>query len=83
VELPDGRLAAIGPEYGTQYVEVSADHGATWNPETAALPYSDAVGVVYSAARKAFYVWHFTCGNGLDPVPPDAIMSFGFDYQTQ
>jgi hypothetical protein len=81
IELPDGRLATIGPSFGKQYVYVSADHGATWNPKTAELPYSDAVGVVYSAGRKAFYIWHLTCGNGNVPVPADAIMSFAFDYQ--
>ncbi|MGO9838168.1 MAG: hypothetical protein ACLP1X_28635 [Polyangiaceae bacterium] len=79
IELPDGRIATLGPTY----VMVSANHGATWSPATAALPYSDAVGIVYSAQEKAFYTWHFTCGfNGPVPVPSDAIMKFDFDYQT-
>ena len=81
IELPDGRLAAIGPESATPYIQVSADHGATWTPKTAALPYSDAAGVTYSSTRKAFYIWHFTCASSTDPIPADAIMSFAFDYQ--
>jgi photosystem II stability/assembly factor-like uncharacterized protein len=80
IELPDRRIATIGPQHGTQYVLVSADHGATWSRATAALPFTDAVGVVYSSQRKAFFVWHFTCGNGNVPVPPDAVMRFDFDY---
>jgi hypothetical protein len=83
IELPDGRIATIGPEYGPQYVLLSKDQGATWTPATGALPYSDEVGVVYSSQQKAFYIWHFTCGTGTGnvPVPSDAIMSFPFDYQ--
>ena len=76
VELPDGRLAAIGPVYGAQYVLVSADQGATWHPVSPKLPYNDERGLVYSPQRNTFYIWHFTCGNGSVPVPPDAIMSF-------
>jgi photosystem II stability/assembly factor-like uncharacterized protein len=76
VELPDGRLATLG----TQYVLVSADHGKTWLQASVSLPYNP-VGLTYSSQQKAFYIWHFTCGfNGPVPVPPDAIMSFHFDY---
>jgi photosystem II stability/assembly factor-like uncharacterized protein len=81
IELPDGRIVTIGPEYGTQYVLASADHGATWNPVSAALPYADATAVAYSSQRKMFYIWHFSCVTQTDPVPTDAIMSFPFDYQ--
>ena len=81
LELPDGRIVTIGPENGTQYVLASADHGATWTEVSTALPYGDASGVAYSTQRKAFYIWHFTCGNGAVPVPSDAIMRFDFDYQ--
>jgi hypothetical protein len=78
IELPDGRLAILG----RQYVMVSADHGATWTQATSQLPYQDAVGAVYSSQRKAFFVWHLTCGfNGPVPVPADAIMRHDFDYQ--
>ena len=80
VALPDGRIAALGP----QAVMVSADCGATWHTATTALPYSPT-GVTYSPYEKAFYVWHFDCtgqNNPGDPVPHDAIMRFHFDYQT-
>jgi hypothetical protein len=77
IELPDGRVATLG----AGSVVVSSDHGVTWKPASSALPYHDSIGVVYSAQRKAFYVWRFTCGNGAVPVPPDAIMRFDFDYQ--
>lgn len=79
VELPDGRIAALG----TDNVIVSADQGVTWKYASAELPYKDAIGLVYSAAHKAFYVFHFSCGNGSVPVPPDAVMRFDFDYQSQ
>jgi photosystem II stability/assembly factor-like uncharacterized protein len=80
IELPDGRVAAIGAHSD---IVVSADHGVTWKAVSAPLPYGDAIGIVYSAQRKAFYTWHFTCGfNGPVPVPPDAVMSFPFDYKS-
>jgi photosystem II stability/assembly factor-like uncharacterized protein len=87
VELPDGRIATIGPPYGTQRIILSSDHGATWTPASAPLPFS-ASGVTYSSQRKAFYIWHFSCGTsgtGDDPtpVPSDAIMRFDFDYKTE
>jgi photosystem II stability/assembly factor-like uncharacterized protein len=78
IELPDGRIAALG----LQYVMVSKDHGATWNPASAALPYMDGVGVAYSGPHKAFYVYHIACGNGTVLVPADAIMRFDWDYTT-
>jgi hypothetical protein len=83
IELPDGRIATFGPEYGTQYVLVSADQGMTWKAGSAALPYADARGLVYSKQQKAFFVWHFTCDGGPNDVPADAVMRFDFDYQTQ
>jgi photosystem II stability/assembly factor-like uncharacterized protein len=77
IELPDGRLATLG----AQYVMVSNDHGASWVPASNTLPYADAIGVTYSAQRKAFFIWHATCGAGQVPVPADGIMRFDFDYQ--
>ena len=78
-ELPDGRLVTIGKHY----VMISSDMGASWVPVSSALPYSDALGVVYSAQQKAFFVWHQTCGfSGPVPVPTDAIMRYDFDYTT-
>ena len=83
IELPDGRIATLGPSTGTLYVIISADQGATWKPVSAPLPYTNVYGLSYSSHQKAFYVWHWTCtGDANDPVPTDAIMSFGFDYQT-
>lgn len=76
VELPDGRIATVGPKY----VMVSSDHGTTWSPASTALPYTDAVGIVYSSQQKAFFIWHFSCGNPPLMVPADAIMRFNFDY---
>ncbi len=78
IELPDGKLAAIGKPY----ILVSADNGASWAPATSAMPYDDAVSLIYSAQQKAFFIWHFTCGfGGPVPVPPDAIMRYDFDDQ--
>jgi hypothetical protein len=77
VELPDGRLASVGP----QAVMVSADCGTTWHAATTKLPYAPT-GLAYSPYRKAFYVWHFDCtgqNNPGDPVPADAIMRYAFD----
>ncbi len=82
IELPDGRIATIGTVNGSLGVLVSADHAATWREVTPVLPYSDPVGLVYSAQRQAFYVWHFTCGNDAVPVPPDAIVTFPFALQS-
>ncbi len=80
VELPDGRIAALGK----QYVLISADHGSSWTPASAVVPMTsgeDLHGLAYSAQRKAFYVWHNECSfNGAVPVAADAIMSFAFDY---
>ena len=84
VELPDGRIATIGPaaQYGPQYVIASADQGANWTRLTSALPYSDAVGLTYSSQRNTFYIWHFTCGSNAVPVPADAIMAYDLDDTT-
>jgi hypothetical protein len=81
VELPDKkRIATIGPVSGMQTVIVSSDQGKTWVPASPVLPYPDARGVLYSTQQKAFFIWHFTCGAGSVPVPPDAIMRFDWDY---
>jgi hypothetical protein len=76
IELPDNRIAAIGP----QTLVVSANHGLTWDYASAYLPYSGAAGLVYSAHEKAFFIWHNDCaGFVLD----DAVMRFDFDYQAR
>jgi hypothetical protein len=77
MELPGGRIAAMG----NQTILVSSDQGATWSPATSAYPMTSGEGLhgaVYSTQRKAFYVWHDTCGAD-NPVVADAIMRF--DYQ--
>lgn len=79
IELPDGRIAALG----ATAIIVSADQGKTWKPVTVQMPYKP-VGLTYSAQRKAFYIWHFSCGDGSGapvPVPMDAIMRHDFDYE--
>jgi photosystem II stability/assembly factor-like uncharacterized protein len=81
VELPDGRIAALGP----QAVMISADCGTSWHAATTSLPYTPN-GLTYSPYQKAFFVWHFDCiGKAFpgDPVPNDAVMRFAFDYRTQ
>lgn len=71
VELPDGRLVSIG---GNTLV-VSSNGGSTWTPIGPTLPYSPA-GVVYSPTRKAFFIWHWDCGN---VVLANAIMKLDMD----
>jgi hypothetical protein len=79
IELPGGRLAALG----SQYVVVSRDGGLSWSPATSQLPMTpgeDVHGLTYSKQRKAFYIWHNKCGfNGPLPVATDAVMSYSFD----
>jgi len=80
IELPDGRIAAVG----SQAVMVSADCGVTFHAASTALPFTPT-GLAYSAYEKAFYVWHFDCtgmANPGDPVPSNAIMKYPFDYTT-
>jgi len=78
LELPDGRVVAV-----TQNGVIgSMDHGATFQPITAPLPYPDVKGLVYSTQQRAFFVWHFSCGfGGPVPVPEDAIMRYDYDYE--
>ena len=56
VQLPDGRIAALGG--GT--IVASADGGATWTSIGAALPYPPS-GLAYAPLRQAFYIWKFDC----------------------
>jgi photosystem II stability/assembly factor-like uncharacterized protein len=82
VELPDGRLAAMG----SQYVIASADHGHSWVPVSSALPVTMAGegihGLAYSSVRKAFYIWHDTCTfTAPNPVPDDGVMRFDYDWE--
>ncbi|HYP87618.1 MAG TPA: hypothetical protein VEQ59_05685 [Polyangiaceae bacterium] len=75
VELPDGRVAALG----NGRILVTANGGNTWRVVTTAAPFQP-LGVAYSAEKRAFYVWHFSCDV---PVPNDAIMAYDWDYETE
>jgi hypothetical protein len=78
VELPDGRLAAVGKAV----VIISPDHGATWSAVGPVLPFAPT-GLAYSPYRKAFYAWYFTCDlSGANPVLANSIMSLAFDPGT-
>jgi photosystem II stability/assembly factor-like uncharacterized protein len=69
VRLPDGRLVTVG-----QRLIVSADEGATWKPFGGALPYAP-LGLTYSDAQKAFYIWRWACANDApNDVTPGSIM---------
>jgi photosystem II stability/assembly factor-like uncharacterized protein len=74
VELPGGRIAAFGP-HG---IVVSRDGGTTWSAVTTPAPYAPN-GMTYSTHRRAFYIWHFTCGGGNVPVPADAVMAYAYE----
>jgi hypothetical protein len=71
IELPDGRIASIGPDR----VVLSSDGGVSWTPIGEPVPHRG--GLAYSSATKTFFVWHNDCGN---VVLADAVMSAGFDY---
>jgi hypothetical protein len=80
-ELPDGRVVTIGKDH----LLISSDKGATWNPIGEPLPYpgggyDGARGLAYSARTKTFYIWRWDCNTS---VPSNAVMSAGFDYETQ
>jgi len=70
IELPDGRLAAVG----AKCIKVSSDKGSSWTPVAEAAPIQ-AAGLVYSPERQAFFVWQNDCGN---KVLTNAI--FRYDY---
>lgn len=74
IELPDGRLVTLG----TDHMVISSD-AAIWKAIGDKFPYTPA-GATYSVQTKTFFIWHNDCNN---VVLADAIMSAGFDYQTQ
>ena len=73
IELPDGRLGALGRER----ILLSQDHGTTWSPVGRPLPFN-AWGLIYSSSRSSFFIWHWDCG---PVVLSDAIMRLPFDYR--
>jgi photosystem II stability/assembly factor-like uncharacterized protein len=75
VELPDGRLAYMS----RQRLVTSADKGVTWTAIGPNMPYTPW-GLAYSRARKAFYIWKFSCASTPgEPVPAEAIFRLGFE----
>lgn len=69
VELPDGRIVAVGGDH----LILSSDAGETWTAIGEPLPFQ-AAGVAYSPARQTFFIWHNDCG---ESVLADAVMSAG------
>jgi len=70
VAMPGGALASVG----NTTIIVSADGGVTWKPVGPTLPFAPA-GMVFSAWRQAFYVWHFDCDFSTDdPIQANSIM---------
>jgi len=69
---------------GAQYAIASLDGGppTAWVPVTSPFPPSMDTnnGLTYSAHRKAFFIWHNTCGN---KVLTDAVLQNDFDYLTK
>jgi BNR/Asp-box repeat len=72
IELPGGAIAAVGK----MTIIVSKDGGQTWAQIGPTMPYRP-VGMTFSPAAQAFYIWYFSCDpNGGNAVPADAIMRF-------
>lgn len=80
VELPDGRVVAIGSDH----LLASSDHGKTWKPIGEKLPYPGAncgiYGFTYSPEFKKFLLNHNNCSGKL---LTDAIYTEEFDSATQ
>ena len=64
---------------GTTRLAFSKDSVATWASFGSDTPISP-VGLDYAKARRAFYVWQFTCTFVDDSVPADGIFRLAFDY---
>lgn len=75
IELPDGRIVAIGP----MTLMISSDKGVTFKALGTAMPFAPN-SIAYSPYRNAFYIEQFDCNN---QVLADAISRYGFDYRTQ
>jgi hypothetical protein len=77
IELPDGRLATLGPDR----VIVTSDRGATWREVGPELPYAPW-GLAYAPEASAFFIWVFTCSfdDGGNPVLENSIMRLDVDW---
>ena len=73
IELPGGRVVTVA----NRILEGTLDGGKTWTPIGMALPW-DPTGIGYSPFRRAFYAWHFDCGN---VVPAGSLQRAGFDFK--
>jgi hypothetical protein len=74
IELPDGRIVAVGP----MTLMISSDHGVSFQALGTAMPFAPN-SITYSPYRNAFYIEQFDCNN---QVLADAISRYGFDYRT-
>jgi hypothetical protein len=63
IEMPGGKLAGLAD----QQLFVSANGGTSWDKVGDPLPMK-AQGVVFSAKRKAFYVWKMSDKKATDTV---------------
>lgn len=80
VELPDGRVLALGHES----ILASSDHGATWQPIGSPLPYPGqncgTYGLTYAAEPRALFIHQNDCSGH---VASSSVWSSHFDYETQ
>jgi photosystem II stability/assembly factor-like uncharacterized protein len=80
VELPDGRIVALGKNN----LLATSDGGKTWKQIGDPLPFPGAncgtYSVTYSAWLKTFFINHNDCSGN---VASSSIWSSGFDYTTQ
>jgi photosystem II stability/assembly factor-like uncharacterized protein len=63
IELPGGRLAGLGEKE----LLVSSDGGSSWQKVGDPLPIK-AQGVVYSAKRRAYYIWKMSDKKSTDSI---------------
>ncbi len=72
VEVPGGRIVAVGQST----LVISPDGGLTWTPLGPPLPW-EPHGILYSSARKAFFMWRGECK---EHVGPNAVMRLDVDF---
>jgi photosystem II stability/assembly factor-like uncharacterized protein len=80
LELPDGRIVALGIEYPL----ATSDKGRTWKRIGGPLPFPGVncgtYGLTYSAKLKMFFAHHNDCSGVLSE---DAVWRLPFDYETE